>query len=348
VSNANQNILLGLLLGGVAAIALSRPAQAEQCPAGHHWDATLKACVPDEVPPPPTGDYSKARGWYVPLYSDAMTQAVISLKQQAEFKNLPMLVAINPASGPGDVYTGSTGPRTDIQNRINQLNALPNIDIIGYIGSWYAGCLDNPPTGSQWPGTHNGVVYTMDRNQYNTLISQGKKAILVQDSIDKYAGYPVNGKVWYTGVQGLMVDEVYNGSNTAKQNWYTQLINYAKSRGMTVFKGNPGASVPTAYFTNGTWTNLSITEGSGFPTKSTLATLNKGQYANLCSFTRYGVPSVTRQQVFDVAPEVKYFFVTDDGQSTSPTPGNQYDNPPSYFVQVSRWMNEYNKSVGAY
>lgn len=342
MANTNQNVLIGLLLGGAAAaLLLTKPAQAEECQPGYHKENGI--CVPDDVPPPPGTDYTKARGWYVPLYSDAMTQAVITLKQQAEFRDLPMLVAINPASGPGDQYTNSTGPRADIQNRINQLNALPHVDIIGYIGSWYAGCLDNPPSASSWPGSHNGVVYTMDINQYNTIISQGGKAIYVQQSIDKYAGVPVNGRVWYTGVKGLMVDEVYNGTNTAKQAWYSQLVAYAKSKGMTVFKGNPGASVPIAYFTNGTWTNLSVTEGSGFPTKAILANLNKGLYANLCSFTRYGVPSVTRQQVFDVAPEVKYFFATPDGAD-----GNPYDNPPSYFTQVSRWLNEYNRSVNAY
>lgn len=343
MSSTNQKLLLGLLLGGAAALVLARPARAEQCQPGYHWDATLQACVPDNPDPNPGQNYYKAVGFYVPLYSDELTQAVIALKSQAEFRDIPFLCAINPASGPGDVYTGSTGPRADIQSRINQLNALPNINVIGYTGSWYAGALDSPATGSQWAGTHQGVVYTMSKTQYDSLIAEGRKAIYLPDAIDKYAGVPVNGKVWYTGVKGLMIDEVYNGTNTAKQNFYTSMINHAKSRGMTVFKGNPGATVPTVYFTNGTWTNLSVTEGTGFPAKADLHNLNRqGQYNLLCSFTRFAVPSVTRQQVFDVAPEVKYFYVTND---VNPNP---YDNTPIYFTQVARWLNEYNRSIGAY
>ena len=336
-NNNNGQILAGILIGGLAAIGLAGAARADT---GGGGNTTT-------TPQPVSGTIltSKSRGLIFPLYSDAMTQAVITLKSNPKYDNVPVVATINPASGPGDQYTGSTAPRADIQTRINQLNALKNVTVIGYTGSWYAGCLDTPtPTGSQWQGSHFGVVYTQDKSQYSSIIASGGKAIYLPDVVDKYSGVPVNGLVWYTGIKGLFIDEVYNGSNTAKQNWYAQLINYAKSRGLTYFVGNPGAAVPTVYFTGGTFSNLSIREGSGLPLATDLAKVNgNGAYANLSSFSVFNVPSVQQTTINSLIPQAKLMFITQDGAD-----GNPYDNPPVYINSLADWVDQYNRANGVY
>ncbi|HJT10620.1 MAG TPA: spherulation-specific family 4 protein, partial [Candidatus Nitrosotalea sp.] len=70
---------------------------------------------------------------------------------------------------------------------------------------------------------------------------------------------------WYHA-NGIMFDEMSNANGD--ESYYSTISNYAKSLGMTMTVGNPGTSTPSSYV--GTVDVLSIYEGSGMPSGSTL------------------------------------------------------------------------------
>lgn len=294
-------------------------------------------------------------GMYVPVYSTAMSTMVSDIK--ANYPSLPVWANFNPASGPGDDYTNSIAPRSDIQARIDSLLEYDNLIMSGYTGTWYARCMNSPPEGSQWGGDHLDVVYTIDKAQYDSIISGGGKSVFLLENIRKYAGVEsdiiennsVTGSItWYNGLNALMLDEAISDTESVERakkiRFYKQLIALARAHGLKYVRGNPGTTPPEEFFKDGWFDSVSIYEGQGLPAVSTLnARTSSGKYARKASFVAHQVPSLTQQQVLDRAPEVGYMFVTDDGAD-----GNPYDEAPTYYNDLANWLNQYNISIGAY
>lgn len=294
-------------------------------------------------------------GMYVPVYSTAMATMVSDIK--ATYPKLPVWANFNPASGPGDDYTDSTAPRTDIQDRIDSLLGYDNLVMSGYTGTWYGRAMNDPPEGSQWGGVHLDVVYTLDKAQYDSLIAGGGKSVFLLENIRKYSGVEsdiiednvVTGSTtWYNGLNAIMLDEAISDGETVervkKLRFYKQLIDLSRAHGLTKVRANPGTTPPIEFFKDGWFDSVSIYEGSGLPLVSTLnLRTSGGTYARKASFVAHQVSSLTQQQVNDRAPEVGYMFITDDGAD-----GNPYDEPPTYYNDLANWLNQYNISIGVY
>jgi hypothetical protein len=131
-------------------------------------------------------------------------------------------------------------------------------------------------------------------------------------------------RAWYPEMDGLMMDTMAAGSD--KVSFYKELVEYAKSKGFTFVKGNPGAKVDSAYV--GIFDNISIYERYDAPSISTLAS-NTLQHLSFgkekFSFTAKGVPGLDLGYLDEIKGYVSYVYMTnDDG-------GNPYNSVPPYF-----------------
>ncbi|WP_337863732.1 spherulation-specific family 4 protein [Nitrososphaera sp.] len=134
-----------------------------------------------------------------------------------------------------------------------------------------------------------------------------------------------NYRAWYPEMDGLMMDTVAAGAD--KVWFYKELVSYAKSKGFSYVKANPGAKVDKAYFE--VFDNISIYERYGAPSISTLAsnTFNNrdGYGIGKFAFTAKGVAGLDTGYLEDARDYVGYMYMTDDGG------GNPYNTVPPYF-----------------
>ena len=138
--------------------------------------------------------------------------------------------------------------------------------------------------------------------------------------VDKY-------RAWYPEMDGLMMDTMAAGSD--KVSFYKELVQYAKSKGFSFIKGNPGAKVDSAYF--GIFDNISIYERFDAPSISTLAsnTLHhEGHDKSKFAFTAKGVSGLDPAYLNEVKGYVSYLYMTNDGG------GNPYNTVPPYFFSM--------------
>jgi hypothetical protein len=137
---------------------------------------------------------------------------------------------------------------------------------------------------------------------------------------------------WYNA-DGLFIDEFANYAGS--ENHYQEVTNYAKSIGMKMTMGNPGADVPQSYL--GTVDVINIVEGKGYVPISRL------QYCFNCSpeqgwqykvdkrnfaYMGYDIGSLDTAFVSESSKWVGLVYLTDGNDSNA-----RWLNLPSYFSQ---------------
>lgn len=155
-----------------------------------------------------------------------------------------------------------------------------------------------------------GYTYT----QYGTRLSSD-----VKSDIDKYATF-------YPGLHGIIFDQMENQAGS--ETYYTDLTQYAKSKGFVMTGGNPGAFIASSYV--GTADTLTIYEDSSIPSSQTLASRTfNGQYDKKnFNYVSYAVSSLNEAAIRATLSHVGFLYVTND------VPPNPWDTLPSYFEQL--------------
>lgn len=139
------------------------------------------------------------------------------------------------------------------------------------------------------------------------------------EMVDRYAS-------WYPNVNGIMLDEM--SSDAGKVSFYRQVEAYARRKGMTFIKGNPGTFAPEDYVA--IMDNLSIVEGSVCPIREMLAIKTfGGKYPkSRFSVILHSLPILNEDFVKMAKEYVGYMYVTDDSGA------NPYNALPSYFERL--------------
>lgn len=177
-----------------------------------------------------------------------------------------------------------------IKSAIGELKAAGVEHVLGYIPTMYA----TEPSGR-----------TMDD---------------LKGMVDKY-------RAWYPQMDGLMMDTM--AATSGKVSFYKELVQYAKSKGFTFIKGNPGAKVDSAYIN--IFDNVAIYENYGAPSVSTLEsnTLHSMGFAkDKFAFAAKGVSGLDTGYLSEVKKYVAYLYMTNDGG------GNPYNSVPPYFDSI--------------
>ena len=158
-----------------------------------------------------------------------------------------------------------------------------------------------------------GYTYT----QYGT-----RPTADVKSDIDRYT-------TLYPGLHGILFDEMNNQAGSA-ETYYTDLTQYAKSKGFVMTCGNPGTSTVSSYV--GTADTLTIYEGSSIPSSQTLAsrTFNGQHDKNNFNYVAYAVSPLNEAAVRATLSYVGFLYVTED---VAPNP---WDTLPSYLEQLVR------------
>ena len=130
-------------------------------------------------------------------------------------------------------------------------------------------------------------------------------------------------KAWYA-VNGIFFDEMSNVPGN--EAYYSSLSAYAKSIGLSLTFGNPGASVPASYV--GTVDCIVIYESQGLPSSSSVATWTMGMAKNNFAMIAYGVNQLDRSSMSSLTSHVSYVYVTDGSLP------NPYSALPGYFANL--------------
>lgn len=128
-------------------------------------------------------------------------------------------------------------------------------------------------------------------------------------------------KAWYA-VNGIFFDEMSNVPGN--EAYYSSLSAYAKSVGLSLTFGNPGASVPASYV--GTVDCIVIYESQGLPNSSSLAAWTLGMGKNNFAMIAYGVNQMDRSSMSNLSGHVAYVYLTDGSLP------NPYGALPGYFA----------------
>jgi hypothetical protein len=137
---------------------------------------------------------------------------------------------------------------------------------------------------------------------------------IVQPAIDKYVA-------WYPAVTGIFFDE--QASDAGKEAYYSQLSQYAKSKGHTMTVGNPGADVAESYV--GTVDMMLIYESKGNPTAASLGGWHAKHDRKNFGIIPYGVAKLDAAFVQSAKQWIGYHYATDDDLP------NPWDSLPPYF-----------------
>ena len=199
------------------------------------------------------------------------------------------------------IFNPSSGPGSSKDNNIaSWVGKLQNAGIIaiGYVPDGYADTKN--------PGARS-MAYMMD-------------------AIKKYHD-------WY-GADGIFFDEFSN--RAGYEGRYNELTSYAKSFGMKITVGNPGASVPSSYI--GTVDVINVTEGKGYMPISWLrdcSTCSEGngwqyQYDKRnFSLLRYDISSLDKSFISEASQWVGLIYVTDGNDSNK-----RWFHVPPYFGEL--------------
>lgn len=284
---------------------------------------------PDPNPPP-----ANATALYMPLYSGAMTAAMITNnKTLRSFKNL---CTINPNSGPFTVFPG-TGPissfqyatpqnRPDIYTDCSTLKADNSaIRILAYISTRY-GQQDQPRV------TVAGI----------------------QAQVDAYAAWNTlnnNRKVF----DGIMWDECLG--TAAVNSYYRTISDYARSKGLTIIRGNVGGQLNdrtyldvTAGHTTPILDIVTIHENSDLTSEAGLRALTfNGAYdkhrfnyiAHTCPISPNPTGPISATQYTDTwfSMAMNYvgtIYITDDSAANG---ANPWDNVSTYLNRQVNLLN---------
>jgi hypothetical protein len=241
---------------------------------------------PVAAPVQARGEGTRATGVYVPLYKYPDLGNPSGL-----WSSVIDAKKTHPSVPFAVSINPSNGPGSSadsrIRNAIGELRAAGVEHILGYVPTMYA----QEPSGRTM-GDLKGMV-------------------------DKY-------KAWYPEMDGLMMDTM--AANSDKVSFYKELVSYAKSKGFTFIKGNPGAKVDAAYID--IFDNVAIYERYGAPSVSTLEsnTLHgMGFGKDKFAFAAKGVLGLDTGYLNEIRNYVAYVYMTDDGG------GNPYNSVPPYF-----------------
>jgi hypothetical protein len=255
-------------------------------------DTTLKAYFDKIVTggsatPPPS--FTGTTGYfYIPLYNIANYQTIANEKQL--HPSLKFMVEINPNSGPGDTQDARFPPA------ISAMKSAGVELVTGYVPTYYAKALSG--IGSPY----TGITYTPQ---------------VIESYIDRYIQ-------WYS-VNGVSFDEVSTSTDPAVINFYQQIVDYARSKGLVILQANPGTSAPEQYIQM--FDNSIVSENGAYPSETYLqsATYN-GKY----SVAKFAVVVHSSQLNETWIPMAKKYvsciYLTDDGPD-----GNPYDELPTYL-----------------
>jgi hypothetical protein len=112
---------------------------------------------------------------------------------------------------------------------------------------------------------------------------------------------------WY-GVDGIYFDQM--PQRPGMEGYYAYMTQFAKSHGMTVTMGNPGANTSLSYI--GTVGTIVISERVGVPSLSYLAGWDKGGHGKgNFAFIARSVPDYNSTYVEDAAASVGFLFISD-------------------------------------
>lgn len=259
--------------------------------------ATLTARYIDHV-----GEHSV----YVPAYWGTWKQSLIDewdklIISVESNQDINFLVAINPASGPGD------SQNTILASKINRLKDA-GATVIGYVGVNYFSELPKSkyPVGNLWPSDTPKTMADLKKD------------------IDKY-------KSFYPMLDGFMFDDypskktivMPNGSTKYVYSLAQELNNYARSRGADFIKTNPGTGSDNDYFTFNE--NMSTYEGQSIPTVNKLdaITLN-GVYKSKTTVVVHSLTTLPSSSTISALyDKVDYVYITN----------NTYNTLPSYWTE---------------
>ena len=242
----------------------------------------------NDIPPPPPPE--AVGSLYIPLYRIANNQDVANAK--LAHPTVEFLVSINPSSGPGNIEDTRFDPA--IQNMRNA-----GIEkIIGYVPTNYGRATQNPPQGSP----HSGIVYDIPT---------------VKAYIDRYV-------LWYD-VDGISFDEVSTSTDPIIVEYYQQITDYAKSKGLEMLKANPGTPTSEVYFQM--FDNIGIFESANYPSESAIqsATFFDTYPREKFTIVVHSSPALNEVWLSMALNYVKYIYLTND---VTPNP---YDELPLYL-----------------
>lgn len=246
---------------------------------------------------------TKYEGMYVPLYNWNCAGYDTIIAQKQANPTLPIVVAINPASGPG------TSKSTAIANAVTAMQQA-GITVIGYVGTNYGSELTKAqyPVGNPWPS-----------NTPNTLTDVEARCL--------------NYVQWY-GVTGFMFDDYSNtqfitmpdGTQKDVYNtFYTPLTTYARSlTGITKLKGNMGTK-PLYTPLVDQLDLVCIYEGVSQPSTTTMAnnSLNSA-LADKAVIVCHDLATLDTTQFKTMASYARYFYASD----------GTYNQLPTYFSSL--------------
>src|SRR5574338_1008562 len=140
-----------------------------------------------------------------------------------------------------------------------------------------------------------------------------RSSATVMHDIDLY-------KSWYA-VDGVKFDEMTN--TVGYETYYSNLSDYAKSIGLAMTVGNPGADVPPSYI--GIVDNLTIFENGFLPTLSYLGGWHTNYDKSNFSSESYAIPTLDQTYVSSASQYLGYIYLTDDNLP------NPWDTTSSYL-----------------
>ena len=126
---------------------------------------------------------------------------------------------------------------------------------------------------------------------------------------------------FYPDIVGINFDEF--ATSAGQEVYYDTINKYAKSKGLSLTVGNPGAPTPTTY--DGLVDIITIYESSGLPPISTLSVMKAGFTKSKLGYLAHSTPVFDTVAFATTLPFVSYCYVTNDVMR------NPWDTLPSYF-----------------
>jgi hypothetical protein len=128
---------------------------------------------------------------------------------------------------------------------------------------------------------------------------------------------------FYPRIDGIFFDQM--AYTAGGEGYYSALTAFAKGMGFTLTIGNPGTDTLPSYF--GTVDILTIYEGAGVPSVSSLGGWHAAHPASSFGLFAYSVPSLDGTFVSQAKRQIGYIYLTDDTDAQ----GNPWSAPPSYL-----------------
>lgn len=247
---------------------------------------------------------------YIPLYNWNGNGYDRIIAQKQAHPAVEMVVAVNPASGPG------TAKSTTLETRYKAM-ADAGVQVIGYVGVNYGSELTKRqyPVGNPWPS------------------DTPKTEADIKTEMDRY-------RTWYN-IRNYMFDDFPNNKTITMPDGsikdvyvlMQRLAAYARSNGGTFVKGNAGTRPHEDYFM--VCDNIAVVErdvtASGYPLEGTPTTVGSlrwatydGKYRDRCTVVLHTNPTLDTTKVPLMVKYGRYLYSSDA----------TYNQLPAYFEQM--------------